>query len=127
MSVKPYSWASSAEVTDRWFQRDRFSSAAMAAVLTLDDVAPHYQLVVDKTHEFPTLAVQVEPTERAVDKWGGFDAARSEALALSARVSELLRGYLGLNPEILIVSPKSIPRSEGKAVRVVERRAPGEP
>ena len=104
-----------------------YPSQLEAALLTLDDVAPHYQLVVDKTHEFPTLAVQVEPTERAVDKWGGFDAARPEALALSARVAERLRGYLGLNPEILIVPPKSIPRSEGKAVRVVERRAPGEP
>ena len=31
MSVKPYSRASSAEVTERWFQRDRFSSAAIAA------------------------------------------------------------------------------------------------
>jgi phenylacetate-coenzyme A ligase PaaK-like adenylate-forming protein len=37
-------------------------------------------------------------------------------------VAERLRGHLGLNPEISIVPPKTIPRSEGKAVRVVERR-----
>jgi phenylacetate-coenzyme A ligase PaaK-like adenylate-forming protein len=42
--------------------------------------------------------------------------------ALSVRVGERLRGHLGLNPEIAIVPPRSIPRSEGKAVRVVERR-----
>ncbi len=43
-------------------------------------------------------------------------------VALAARVGERLRGHLGLNPEIAIVPPKTIPRSEGKAVRVVERR-----
>jgi phenylacetate-coenzyme A ligase PaaK-like adenylate-forming protein len=42
--------------------------------------------------------------------------------ALSARVAACLRGHLGLNPEIAVVAPKTIPRSEGKAVRVVERR-----
>jgi phenylacetate-coenzyme A ligase PaaK-like adenylate-forming protein len=38
-------------------------------------------------------------------------------------VAEQIRGHLGLNPEIAVVAPKTIPRSEGKAVRVVERRA----
>ena len=37
------------------------------------------------------------------------------------RVGERLRGHLGLNPQIAIDPPKTIPRSEGKAVRVVER------
>jgi len=38
-------------------------------------------------------------------------------------VGELLRAHLGLNPDVVIVPPKTIPRSEGKAVRVVERSA----
>jgi phenylacetate-coenzyme A ligase PaaK-like adenylate-forming protein len=42
--------------------------------------------------------------------------------ALGAQVAERLRGHLGLNPEVSVVAPKTIPRSEGKAVRVVERR-----
>jgi phenylacetate-CoA ligase len=66
--------------------------------------------------------VQVEPTEGVARRWGGFDATRPEAMALAARVSERLRGYLGVNPRIEIVPPKTIPRSEGKAVRVIERR-----
>jgi phenylacetate-CoA ligase len=104
-----------------------YPSQLEAALLAVEDVAPHYQLLVDRTHEFPTLEVQVEPTEGVARRWGGFDAARPEAMALSARVSERLRGYLGVNPRIEIVPPKTIPRSEGKAVRVVERRAPPEP
>ena len=42
-------------------------------------------------------------------------------MSLSLRVRELLRAHLGLNPEVTIVPPKTIPRSEGKAVRVLER------
>ena len=72
---------------------------------------------------FPTLEVQVEPTEGVVARVGRLRRhAGPEAMALSARVAERLRGYLGLNPEIAIVPPKTIPRSEGKAVRVIERR-----
>jgi len=99
-----------------------YPSQLEAALLAVDDVAPHYLLVVDRTHGFPTLEVQVEPTEDVVHRWGGFDAKRREAISLSARVAEQLRGYLGLNPHIAIVPPKTIPRSEGKAVRVIERR-----
>jgi phenylacetate-CoA ligase len=99
-----------------------FPSQLEAALLTVTDLAPHYQLVVDRREAFPTLAVQVEPAEPVVREWGGFEAAPGRRSALLARVAECLRGYLGLNPEITIVAPKTIPRSEGKAVRVVERR-----
>ena len=99
-----------------------YPSQLEAALLTLPDLGPHYQLVVDRTHSFPTLAVHVEPAERVVGEWGGFDAAGAQIASLSARVSACLRGHLGLNPEIAILPPKTIPRSEGKAVRVVERR-----
>ncbi|MEX2220631.1 MAG: phenylacetate--CoA ligase [Candidatus Rokuibacteriota bacterium] len=99
-----------------------YPSQLEAALLTVPDLAPHYQLVVDRREAFPTLAVQVEPAERVVREWGGFAGAPAQLAALSARVSECLRGHLGLNPEIAVVAPKTIPRSEGKAVRVVERR-----
>jgi phenylacetate-CoA ligase len=78
--------------------------------------------VVDRTQDFPSLAVHVEPAEGVVAGWGGFVAGSAAVAALAARVGERLRGHLGLNPEIAIVPPKTIPRSEGKAVRVVERR-----
>jgi phenylacetate-CoA ligase len=98
-----------------------YPSQLEAALLTLPDLAPHYQLVVDRGKGFPTIEVHVEPAEERVRAWGGFDSARPEVVALSLRVGELLRAHLGLNPEVAIVPPKTIPRSEGKAVRVVER------
>ena len=99
-----------------------FPSQLEAALLAVPELAPHYQLLVDRRSAFPTLAVHVEPAEHVVREWGGFEAARPEIRALCARVAEHLRGHLGLNPEIAVVPPKTIPRSEGKAVRVVERR-----
>jgi phenylacetate-CoA ligase len=98
-----------------------YPSQLEAVLLTLPDLAPHYQLVVDRRQGFPTIEVHVEPAEECVRGWGGFDSARPEVVALSLRVGELLRAHLGLNPEVAIVPPKTIPRSEGKAVRVVER------
>jgi len=98
-----------------------YPSQLEAALLTLPDLAPHYQLVVDRGKGFPTIEVHVEPAEERVRAWGGFDPARPEVAALSLRVRALLRAHLGLNPEVAIVPPKTIPRSEGKAVRVVER------
>ena len=94
------------------------------ALLTLPELAPHYQLVVDRSQGFPTIEVHVEPAEARVREWGGFDPGRPEVVSLSLRVRELLRAHLGLNPEVTIVPPKTIPRSEGKAVRVVERSSP---
>ena len=98
-----------------------YPSQVEAALLTLSDLAPHYQIVVDRREAFPSLAVHVEPAEALVHRWGGFDASRPEVAVLAGQVAERLRAHLGLNPEIAIVPPRSIPRSEGKAVRLVER------
>jgi phenylacetate-CoA ligase len=101
-----------------------YPSQLEAALLTLPDLAPHYQLVVDRSQGFPDIEVHVEPAEERVRAWGGFEPGRPEVIALSSRVRELLRAHLGLNPEVVIAPPKTIPRSEGKAVRVVERTSP---
>ncbi|HEU4440159.1 MAG TPA: phenylacetate--CoA ligase, partial [Methylomirabilota bacterium] len=49
-----------------------FPSQLEAALLTVPELAPHYQLLVDRRGAFPTLAVHVEPTEGVVQGWGGF-------------------------------------------------------
>jgi phenylacetate-CoA ligase len=104
-----------------------YPSEVEAGLLTLDDLAPHYQVVVDRRHEFPTLEVQVEPSERLVREWGGFAVEGPLVRALAARVGARLQGALGLHPCVTVVPPKTIPRSEGKAVRVVERAAANPP
>src|SRR5215470_8922618 len=98
-----------------------YPSQVEAALLQLDELAPHYQLVVDRREAFPRLEVHVEPAEALVQRWAGFDPAHPDVTALRRRVVDRLRAHLALGPEVVVVAPKTIPRSEGKAVRVVER------
>ena len=64
-------------------------------------------------------AMQLERLRAAV-AWAGEGVAFSRSAFAEAGV-ELLRAHVSLNPEVAIVPPKTIPRSEGKAARVVER------
>ena len=99
-----------------------YPSQLEAALLTVPELAPHYQLVVDRSQGFPTIAVHVEPAEERVRGVGRLRlGAGRRSPPCRCGCGELLRAHLGLNPEVAIVPPKTIPRSEGKAVRVVER------
>jgi phenylacetate-CoA ligase len=90
-----------------------FPSDVEAALLELPEVSPQYRLVVDREHALDTIEVQVEPREpvRAI--------AGAE---LEHRVGRKLREALGIAVKVGIVEPRTIPRSEGKALRVVDRR-----
>ena len=76
----------------------------------------NYQIVVDRVDNTDTLDVQVEMTqEMFTDNLGQVDACR-------ARLVQGLRSMLGLAARVTLVAPKSIVRSEGKAVRVIDKR-----
>ena len=86
------------------------------------DLEPHYQLEVDRTATLPRVEVQVEPATTLLVRCGGTWADRHpEVEALRRYVSERLRTAIGLSVDVRLVAPQTIPRSEGKAVRVVER------
>jgi phenylacetate-CoA ligase len=80
-------------------------------LLGVAGVAPHYQLVVDRPEALDELTVHCEPTGEGVDP----DALR-------ARAAHALREATGITIAVELLEPGSIPRSEGKAVRVVDRR-----
>ncbi len=76
----------------------------------------NYQIIVDRVNNTDTLDVQVEMTpEMFTDNLGEINA-RQKALV------EGLRSMLGLTAKVSLVAPKSITRSEGKAVRVIDKR-----
>jgi phenylacetate-CoA ligase len=104
-----------------------YPSQIEAVLLELPEVAPHYQLVVDRAGPLPRLEIRVELTEPVWQRWGG-ERAQGELTGLRTRLSERLQAGLGLVTEVTVVAPKTVPRSEGKAVRVVEtadaRRTP---
>jgi phenylacetate-CoA ligase len=83
-----------------------FPSEIERVLLAVPELAPHYQLVVERPGNLDELTVQVEGT---VD---------------SALVAEQLESALALAARVEVLPPGSIPRSEGKALRVIDRRAP---
>jgi phenylacetate-CoA ligase len=81
-----------------------FPSEIERALLAMPELTPHYQLVVERPGHLDELTVQVE---------GAIDPAA---------VRKQLHGVLGLTAQVQVVDPGSIPRSEGKAMRVFDRR-----
>jgi phenylacetate-CoA ligase len=90
-----------------------FPSEVEATLLAFEDLAPHYQLIVDRRETLARLEVEAEPTpERGTADLDG----------LRDQLTERLRAALGLAVHVTLRAPGTIPRSEGKAVRVIERR-----
>ncbi len=100
-----------------------YPSEIEAALLELPELLPQYQLVVDRRTTLARLEVQVEAAPSLLERCGGFDPTHPLAVGLRYDVAARLRAALGLGVEVTLVPPRTIPRSEGKAVRVVERRS----
>ena len=98
-----------------------YPSEVEGTLLAVAELAPHYQLVVDRAATLARLEVQVEPAPELIARCGGFAVDHPEIASLRRRAAEQLRQATGLGVELTIVAPRTIPRSEGKAVRVIER------
>lgn len=77
---------------------------------------PNYQLVVDRVNNLDTLEVQVEMTE------GMFSDTVRNLESIEHRIANALQSTLNIVAKIRLLEPKSIPRSEGKAKRVIDKR-----
>ena len=97
-----------------------YPSEIELALLGVQDLVPHYQLVVDRRTTLTRLEIQVEPGADLVEASGGLAADHPAVVALRRDVATRLRSALGLGVEVTLVPPRTIPRSEGKAVRVIE-------
>ena len=92
-----------------------FPSQVEHALMGMDDLEPHYQLVLSTRDEDrqDDLVVRVETAEHV---------AQADHEALRARASNTLREALNLTATVELAPPRTIPRSEGKAVRVLDER-----
>ena len=93
-----------------------FPSQVESALLDITDVAPYYMLVVDREGTRDTLEVQVEMSPEF------FSDEVRQLEKLEKEIYEKLKSALGLATKVKLVAPKSIARSEGKAVRVIDKR-----
>ena len=85
-------------------------------VLLNHGYAANYQIIVDRVNHTDTLDVQVEMTPEMFTDNLGEIANRQKDLV------DGLRSMLGLAAKVTLVAPRSIVRSEGKAVRVIDKR-----
>ena len=85
-------------------------------VLMQQGYSANYQIVVDRVNNTDTFEVLVEMNPEM------FSDSLAKISQSEKAVVEAMRSMLGISPKVKIVAPKSIARSEGKAVRVIDKR-----
>ena len=93
-----------------------FPSQIEAALVEVEEVTPHYMMIVDRVNNLDTLEVQVE-----VDQKYYTDEVRAIE-ALTKKIAHVIQQALGINAKVKIVEPMTLVRSEGKAVHVIDKR-----
>jgi phenylacetate-CoA ligase len=88
-----------------------YPSEVERILLEVGDLGPHYQLIVERPGSLDELSILCEPAREGLDR----DLLRS-------RLHHALREQIGLSVTVVVMDREAVPRSEGKAVRVVDRR-----
>jgi phenylacetate-CoA ligase len=88
-----------------------YPSEVERILLDVGDLGPHYQLIVERPGTLDELSLLCEPARDGLDRD-----------QLQARLHHALREQIGLSIMVQVLEREGVPRSEGKAVRVVDRR-----
>jgi len=88
-----------------------YPSEVERILLEVGDLGPHYQLIVERPGSLDELSILCEPAREGLDRD-----------LLGSRLHHALREQIGLSVTVLVVDREAVPRSEGKAIRVVDRR-----
>lgn len=93
-----------------------FPSQVEAALVEVEEVTPHYMIVVDRVNNLDTMEIQVEMDSKYyTDEIKGIER-------LTKKIGHVIMQAIGLNAKVTIVQPGSLKRSEGKAVHVIDKR-----
>lgn len=93
-----------------------FPSQVESVLLDMKEIEPHYRLIVDRVNNLDVLEIEVEVREEF------FSDQVRKLEELTEKIKRNLESTLGLSAKIKLVEPKAIERSEGKAVRIIDRR-----
>lgn len=94
-----------------------FPSQIESVLLEMGNTSPHYLLIVDRKGALDTLEIQVELSE---ESFASDEIKYVETL--SSEIKKKVESTLGIAAKITLVEPRSIERSVGKAVRVIDKR-----
>jgi len=94
-----------------------FPSQVETVLASVGEALPQYQIIVDRVNNLDTMTVEIEiPEELFTDNVKGIESFEKS-------IGSRLNSVLGISSRIRLVEPKSIPRSEGKAKRVIDKRS----
>ena len=93
-----------------------FPSQVEAALIGVEEVTPHYMMIVDRDNNLDTLEIQVEVESKYyTDEIKGIEK-------LTKKIANVIQQALGINAKIKLMGPNTLKRSEGKAVHVIDNR-----
>jgi phenylacetate-CoA ligase len=93
-----------------------FPSQIETVLMQIEGISPHYQIIVEREGGLDMLEVQVEVSEEMFsDRIRGLEE-------LQELIQAEIESYLGIGVKVMLMEPRSIARSEGKAVRVIDNR-----
>lgn len=93
-----------------------FPGQIESVILKHAEVEPHYMIYVDRVDNSDTLEIQMEVSEQY------FSDEVKKLERLADDIKKDIDGVLGISAKVKLVEPRSLPRSEGKAKRVVDKR-----
>ena len=93
-----------------------FPSQVEAALINVEEVTPHYMMIVDRENNLDSLEIQVEvDVKYYTDEIRGIEK-------LTKKISTVIQQALGISAKIKLMGPNTLKRSEGKAVHVIDNR-----
>ncbi|MCG6943857.1 MAG: phenylacetate--CoA ligase [Deltaproteobacteria bacterium] len=93
-----------------------FPSQIESVIMEIDGIEPHYQLEVAREGRLDTLTVKVEVNEKV------FSDEVKNLQNMERKLEKNIKEMLSVSAHVKLVEPKSLQRSEGKAVRVIDKR-----
>ena len=94
-----------------------FPSQIEYVIMGFPEVAAQYQIILDRPGALDTFAIKIELTEKTAND------PKTDLNILKTRILEKIHNITGLSPNLDLVKPGEIPRTEGKAKRVLDLRS----
>ena len=94
-----------------------FPSQIEYVIMGFPEVAAQYQIILDRPGALDTFAIKIELTEKTAND------PKTDLNTLKTKILEKIHNITGLSPNLDLVKPGEIPRTEGKAKRVLDLRS----
>lgn len=93
-----------------------YPSQIEAALLQIEGLTANYQIHVSRPHTLDEIEVKVESSPEI------FSDEMKKIEEFERKVARKIQSVIGISVDVTLVEPESLPRSEGKAIRVIDER-----